>query len=69
MGAGLKIESEEASKLAGELAELAGESVETAVTSAIRQRFEPSAMTRSFCPQSCPLDAATISRRPTSNWR
>ena len=40
MDAELRIESEEASRLAGELAELTGESVEAAVTSAIRQRLD-----------------------------
>lgn len=36
----LKIDSAEARTLAGELAQLTGETVETAVTGAIRQRLE-----------------------------
>jgi antitoxin VapB len=36
----LKIESDEASALAGELAELTGESLDAAVTAAIRERLE-----------------------------
>lgn len=40
MDTALRIESEEASTLACELAELTGESVEAAVTGAIRQRLE-----------------------------
>jgi antitoxin VapB len=40
MEAALKIESKEASTLASELAELTGENVDTAVTTAIRERLE-----------------------------
>lgn len=40
MDAELRIRSDEAVTLAGELAALTGESVETAVTGAIRQRLE-----------------------------
>ena len=40
METGLRIESDEASALATELAELTGESVDAAVTAALRQRLE-----------------------------
>jgi antitoxin VapB len=39
METGLKIESDEASALASELAELTGESVDAAITKAIRERL------------------------------
>ena len=46
MDRGLRIDSEEASALAAELAEVTGENLDSAVTTAIRERLERERQTR-----------------------